>query len=45
MASNIEKVYDFVNFRATIVNQKHLLLAQLEERLISICTRGFYYGF
>lgn len=31
--SDLEKAYDFINFRTTIVNQKHLLVAQIEERL------------
>ena len=31
--SDLEKAYDFINFRTTLVNQKHLLIAQIEERL------------
>ena len=40
--SNIEKAYDFINFRTTIVNQKHLLLAQVEERLTCYLNGGVF---
>ena len=40
--SNLEKAYDFINFRTTIVNQKHLLLAQVEERLTCYLNGGVF---
>ena len=39
---NLEKAYDFVNFRTTIVNQKHLLVAQVEERLTCHLNGGMF---
>jgi len=40
--SDIEKAYEFINFRTTIVNQKHLLLAQVEERLTCYLNGGVF---
>jgi len=40
--SDIEKAYDFINFRTTIVNQKHILVSQVEERLTCHLNGGIF---
>lgn len=40
--SDLETAYDFINFRTTLVNQKHLLVAQIEERLSCHLNGGMF---
>lgn len=42
MSNELEKAYEFINFRTTIVNQKHLLVAQVEERLTCHLNGGIF---
>jgi len=42
MSNDLEKAYEFINFRTTITNQKHLLLTQVEEKLTCYINGGIF---
>ena len=42
MDTDIEKAYKFVNYRVALMNQKHLLKVQTEERLNCYVSGGMF---
>ena len=42
MATDIEQAYEFINYRTALINQKHLLKVQTEERLNCYVNGGMF---